>query len=52
MARQIAEPPVLFGEDAERFVKAMEQPGHITSTDYQRMEESYNWLHSMATFNF
>ena len=51
MARQIAETPILFGEDAERFLHDM---NHVQPASQQEREEashSFEWMKSIATFS-
>ena len=44
MARPIAETPILFGEDAKRFVEAMQNVKPASAERIARIKEGYNRL--------
>lgn len=50
MARPIKETPILFGEDAERFMKDMKEPKKAPQEEKLRIRRSYEKLKKMATF--
>ena len=50
MARQIAETPILFGEDAERFLHDMNHVQPASQEEKQEACQSYEWMKSIATF--
>lgn len=50
MARPIAETPILFGEDAKRFVEAMQNVKPASAERITRIKEGYNRLKKYATF--
>lgn len=50
MARPIKETPILFGEDAERFLKGMKEVKAASSEERQRVRQSYERLKKIATF--
>jgi hypothetical protein len=50
MARPIKETPILFGEDARRFEKRMQERRHISEEERARINEIYEAL--IATANF
>ena len=50
MARQIAETPILFGEDAKRFENNMKNVQPATEEERSLAEKAYQWMRSMATF--
>lgn len=50
MARPIAETPILFGEDAERFLYEMEHVEPLSEELQERSRLAYEWLKSIATF--
>ena len=50
MARPIKETPILFGEDAERFLKEMKEVKAASSEERQRVRQSYERLKKIATF--
>ena len=52
MARPIAETPILFGEDAERFLINMEQVEPLSEEIQENSRRAYEWLKSIATFQF
>jgi hypothetical protein len=51
MARPIAETPILFGEDAERFTYEMNHVVPVPKEELERYEKSYEWLKSIADFD-
>lgn len=50
MARPIAETPILFGEDAERFLYEMEHVEPLSEELQESSRRAYEWLKSIATF--
>ena len=50
MARPIAETPILFGEDAERFLYEMEHVEPLPEEIQESSRLAYEWLKSIATF--
>lgn len=50
MARPIKETPILFGEDARRFLKEMENVKPASEEEKQRIRKSYEKLKKIATF--
>ena len=50
MARPIAETPILFGEDAERFLYEMEHVEPLSDELQERSRLAYEWLKSIAIF--
>ena len=50
MARPIAETPILFGEDAERFLYNMQHVQPASQEKKERMKKAYEWMKSIATF--
>ena len=44
------ETPILFGEDAIRFQKEIENPVRASEAEKKRMAESYAYIKSLATF--
>lgn len=52
MARPIKETPILFGKDAERFKKDMEETRNkrISAEERERIEKNFKLLKSIATF--
>ena len=52
MARPIAETPILYGEDAERFMYNMHHVKPISHEEKDRMQKAYEWMKSIATFPF
>lgn len=50
MARPIKETPILFGEDAERFLKDMKEVKKASQEEKLRVRQSYEKLKKMATF--
>ena len=52
MARPIAETPILYGEDATRFMYHMRNVKKISEEEKERMRQSYEWIKSISTFPF
>ena len=52
MARPIAETPILYGEDASRFMHNMRHVQKISAEEKERMRKSYEWVKSISTFPF
>ena len=52
MARPIAETPILYGEDALRFMQRMHNVQKISAEEKERMRKSYEWIKSISTFAF
>ena len=50
MARPIKDTPIIWGKDAERLTKAMENPVPISEEKRKKMEEAYEWFKSRAKF--
>ena len=50
MARPIAETPILYGKDAERFLYNMEHVKPLSPDRQERMKKAYEWMKSIATF--
>jgi hypothetical protein len=50
MARQIAETPILFGEDAERFLHDMNNVQPASQQEREEAVHSFEWMKSIATF--
>ncbi len=50
MARQINETPILFGEDAEKFLYDIEHVVPASKAERERAEKAYEWMKSIATF--
>lgn len=50
MAGPIKEPPILYGEDAKRFLKAMENVKPASHDEKKRIRASYEKLKKIATF--
>ena len=51
MARPIGETPVLYGEDAVRFLKEMENVKSASNEEKDRVRKAYDMLKKIATFN-
>ena len=49
MARPIKETPILYGEDARRFLARMQEHKHISAEERARMEETYRILEQRQT---
>ena len=50
MARPIGETPVLYGEDAVRFLKEMENVKPASNEEKDRVRKAYEMLKKIATF--
>ena len=50
MARPIAETPILYGEDAKRFMYNMHHIKKISEEERERQRKAYEWMKSIATF--
>lgn len=50
MARPIKETPILFGEDARRFLEAMENVKPASQEEKQRVRAAYERMKKIATF--
>jgi hypothetical protein len=50
MARPIKPTPVLTGNDARRFAKAMENVRKISPEERKEYEKAYEWFKRAATF--
>ena len=50
MARPIKETPILFGKDAERFLKEMKEVKKASPEEKQRVLRSYEKMKKIATF--
>lgn len=50
MARPIGETPVLYGEDAVRFLKEMENVKSATDEEKDRVRKAYEFMKDIATF--
>ncbi|MDR0738399.1 MAG: hypothetical protein LBF39_04920 [Prevotellaceae bacterium] len=50
MARPIKDTPIIWGKDAERLTKAMENPVPMSKEERKKMKEAYEWSKSIATF--
>ena len=50
MARPIAETPILFGKDAERFLYNMQHVEPLPRERQEKIKEAYEWMKSIATF--
>ncbi len=50
MARPIKETPILFGEDAKRFLKAMEEVKPASEEEKQRVRAAFEKMKKIATF--
>ncbi len=51
MARPIGETPVLYGEDAVRFLKEMENVKSATDEEKERVRKAYEMMKKIATFS-
>lgn len=51
MARPIAETPILFGEDAKRFVEAMQNVQPASAERIARIKAGYERMKKFATFS-
>ncbi|WP_199659156.1 hypothetical protein [Parabacteroides sp. AF48-14] len=54
MARPIKETPILFGEDAKRFMKEMEETRNkrASKEERERIEKNYQEFKKACTFNW
>ena len=52
MARPIAETPILYGEDATRFMHNMHNVTPISQEEREKGIRAYEWMKSIATFPF
>ncbi len=52
MSRKIAETPILYGKDAERFQKAMKNVKPASAEEKARVRAAYEKLRKIATFDF
>ncbi|MDR0829905.1 MAG: hypothetical protein LBN95_07320 [Prevotellaceae bacterium] len=52
MARPIADTPILRGQDALRFMEAMENVKQVSKEKLESIEKSYQLFKSRATFPF
>ena len=50
MARPIKDTPILYGEDARRLTKAMENVVPLTKEEREKQKKAYEWFKSIATF--
>ncbi|MBR4066796.1 MAG: hypothetical protein IKJ97_08580 [Bacteroidaceae bacterium] len=50
MARPIGETPVLYGEDAVRFLNEMENVKPASNEEKDRVRKAYEMLKKIATF--
>jgi hypothetical protein len=50
MARPIKDTPIISGEDARRFLEAMENVVPIPEEEREKMKKAYEWSKSIATF--
>ena len=51
MARPIGETPVLYGEDAVRFLKEMENVKSATDEEKERVRKAYEMMKKIAAFS-
>jgi hypothetical protein len=51
MARPIGETPVLYGEDAVRFLDEMGNVKPASNEEKKRVRKAYDMLKKIATFN-
>ncbi len=51
MARPIGETPVLYGEDAVRFLNEMENVKPATDEEKERVRKAYEMMKEIATFS-
>ena len=52
MTRPIAETPILYGEDASRFMYNMRHVEKISAEEKESHRKAYEWVKSIATFPF
>ncbi|MBR1712700.1 MAG: hypothetical protein IJ722_04795 [Alloprevotella sp.] len=50
MARPIEETPILYGKDAERFLKGMANVKPATKEERAKAKKAFEWMRSIATF--
>jgi hypothetical protein len=50
MARPIKDTPILYGEDARRFTKAMENVIPLSQEEREKQKKAYEWFKSRAKF--
>ena len=50
MARPIKDTPILYGEDARRLTKAMENVVPLTKEEREKQKKAYEWFKSRAKF--
>ena len=50
MARPIEETPILFGEDAARFMHNMRNVEKVSAEERESYRQAYEWGKSIATF--
>lgn len=50
MARPIKETPILFGEDAKRFLHSVKNVKSASEQEKNRVKEAYEKLKKIATF--
>lgn len=50
MARPIKETPILYGKDAKRFLKAMENVKPASQEEKQRVRAAYEKMKKIASF--
>lgn len=50
MARPIKETPLLYGEDARRFVQSLKNVKPASEQEKKRVKEAYEKLKEIATF--
>ena len=50
MARPIKETPILYGKDAERFIREMEHVKPASEEEKKRVRASYEKIKKLATF--
>lgn len=50
MKNKIDSTPVLYGEDAERFEKTIENPTPVSKEEFERMKKSYEHFRKMGMY--
>ena len=50
MARPIAETPILYGEDAARFMYNMHHVAPISKEERKSYDQAYEWMKSISSF--
>jgi predicted RNA binding protein with dsRBD fold (UPF0201 family) len=50
MARPIKDTPILYGEDARRLTKAMENVVPLSKEEREKQKKAYEWFKSRAKF--